>query len=430
MLINDHLQDIESRLGNGEFMRPDYAKYSFRQIPALVELLLRVHSGDHPFGKTVLDRVSPNPKNVVTLMIDGFGYNQWLKYGEQHPFLNRVLERGNLMPITALFPSTTSASVTTINSGLTPQEHGLMEWNLYMRELDEIITTLPFMSMRKDAQPDELAGRGVDASILFDGTSLHTRLKNNGIASHVVLRDSYAQSAYSKVSQAGADVISYSSSSDMMVLLRNKLASVQGKAYFYVYWDAVDHMCHVHEPHSECYLAELNSFTHMLQTEFLDKVDCKTAEETVLLVTADHGHVPMYPDQTIYLNDIPELEEMLAVSLAGKTIYPYGSPRDVFLQVKEDRLDDALELLSKQLSGKATVQKSQEEADKGLFGIGNEHPEFRHRIGNVLILPHENQTVWYQHSGHDRSKLRGMHGGMSREEMLTVLGFANLSDLL
>jgi hypothetical protein len=430
MIIKDHLQDIESRLGDEHFLRPDYEKFSFAQIPALVELLLGTRQDEHTFADIVTKSVNPDPQNVILLMIDGFGYNQWLKYGERYPFLSRVLEKGNLMPITALFPSTTAASVTTISSGLTPQEHGLIEWHLYLEELDEVIVTLPFMPLAKKARADQLAERGVDPKVLFDGTSLHTQFKEQGVASHVMLRDSYAHSAYSKVSQAGANVIPYSSSSDMTVLLRQQLAAATGKSYFYVYWDGVDHMSHDYEPHSEAYLAELNSLTHMLQTEFLDKVDRKTAADTVLLLTADHGHVVMKPEETIYLNQWPEVDEALAKSPAGKTIYPWGNTRDVFLKVADDRVNATTEFLSEKLAGKADVVNTQDQADKGLFGTGQEHPQFRKRIGNVLVLPYEGHTIWYQHPGQDKSDLRGMHGGLSREEMITVLGFAKLDDLI
>ncbi|MEX1997915.1 MAG: alkaline phosphatase family protein [Candidatus Andersenbacteria bacterium] len=430
MIIKDHLQDIEARLGDSHFLRPDYGGYSFAQIPALVELLLGTKQGNHPFTDTVFKHVNPQPQNVIVFLIDGFGYNQWLKYGERYPFLSRVLEKGNLMPITSLFPSTTAASVTTISSGLTPQEHGLMEWHLYMEELDEIIVTLPFMPLAKKARVDELAERGVDPQVLFSGTSLHTRLSSHGVASHVMLRNTYANSAYSKVSQAGATVIPYSSSSDMMVLLRQHLAAAQGKSYFYVYWDAVDHMSHEYEPHSEAYLSELNSLTHLLQTELLEKVDHQVAENTVLLVTADHGHVVMKPEETIYLNQWPEVTEALATSAAGRTIYPWGNTRDVFLKFAEDKVDGMVDFLTEKLDGKARIVRSQEEADKGLFGLGQEHLQFRKRIGNALILPYEGYTVWYQHPGLDKSDLRGMHGGLSREEMLTVLGFINLDELI
>ena len=122
--------------------------------------------------------------------------------------------------------------------------------------------------------------------------------------------------------------------------------------------------------------------------------------------------------------------ESLAKSPAGKAIHPWGNTRDVFLKVRDGAVDRVISFLSEKLKGKARVVRSQEEADRGLFGMGAEHPQFRKRIGNLLILPYEEYTVWYQHPGREKSKHRGMHGGLSREEMLTVLACANLSDLL
>lgn len=431
MILTDCLTDIKTRCNDGEFLRPDYARYSFAQIPSFVEVLLGTRKqDDHPLAETLLRRVSSRPQNVVLLLIDGFGYNQWLQYANRHPFFNRMLEHGALMPITALFPSTTAASVTTINSGLTPQEHGLIEWHLYLEELDEIIYTLPFTTLDAKDQPDSLRKRGVDPRVLFSGTSLYTRLGDRGVSSHAFLRDRYAGSAYSSVAQTGTNVIRYSSAPDMLVHLRQQLAAAKQRSYFYVYWDEVDHLSHTYEPHSEPYLAELNGLSHLLQTEFLDKVDRHAAERTVFLVTADHGHVVMKPNETIYLNQWPEVTEALAKSPAGKTIHPWGNARDVFLKVRDDAVDGVISFLSDKLAGKARVVRSQEEADSGLFGIGKEHPQFRKRIGNVLVLPYEEYAVWYQYPGHEKSKHRGMHGGLSREEMLTVLGFATLSDLL
>ncbi len=431
MILNNYLADIKSRCSDGPFLRPDYSRYSFSQIPSLIENILGVDNNVHPFADIVFRHIKRKPQKVILLLIDGFGYNQFLKYAERYLFLNRLIERGVLMPLTALFPSTTAASITTINSGLTPQEHGLIEWHLYLDEIDKTIESLPFRPLVKNATDDQLTEDGVDPAILFNGQSIHHRLSDNKIASYVVLHKAYVNSTYSaRVYQTGATIIPFNSSSDMAVLLRHKLSAVKSRSYFYVYWGGLDHMSHTYEPHSDQYLAELNSLSHLLQSELLDKIDQETAKDTVLLVTADHGHIPMYPDETIYINSFPEVVDALAVSPAGNKILPWGSPRDVFLRVKEEQLDKMIDTLIKRLAGKAAVLKSQEEADRGLFGTGCEHPQFRKRIGNILILPYENHTVWYQYPGLDKFNKRGMHGGLTPEEMVIPLLFVSLSDLL
>lgn len=411
-------------------IRPDYRTLGFAQIPSAVEILLGIRrQDDHPFGSILHRYLHPEIKNVILLLIDGFGYHQLKRYSKC-PFIERLEKRGDIVPISTLFPSTTAASVTTINSGLTPQEHGLMEWRLYMEEVDGIVVTLPF-HLYGDSRNNSLTKIGVSPEILFSGESLHTRLHNRGMKTHSILHHSYAESPYSKISQKHSDIVEYVDASDMVVQLRERLKNNRSSAYFYVYYDILDQMCHRYGPHSDAHRASINGLMHLLKTELLDKADRRAAEKTVLIVTADHGHVRMDSNTTIYLNQCPDLDDAFAVSpVSGKPILPWGSPRDVFMKVKEDRVDETIASLHRFLDGRAAVLKSQEEADNGLFGIGTEHAQFRSRIGNILIVPYEDETVWYMHPGFDRMIRRGMHGGMSPEEMTTYFGIARLSDLL
>ena len=58
--------------------------------------------------------------------------------------LRRVARDGVLTPISALFPSTTSASVTTLNLGVPPARHGIYEWYMYVPAYGEVVQSLPF----------------------------------------------------------------------------------------------------------------------------------------------------------------------------------------------------------------------------------------------------------------------------------------------
>ena len=230
MILDEHLPDLESRLTDGPFLRPDYRGYNFMQIPGLVDSLFGIEDVGCPFGGEVLPRVVERPQNVILLMIDGFGYSHWLRYGERYPFLRSVLGQGSLMPLTAVFPSTTSASVTALGSGLTPQQHGLMEWHLYVEELDEVIVTLPFKSMDSGAPPDELAARGVDPRLLFRGESHATRLRRHGIVPHSFLGRAYAGGSITSLVHAGAEVHGYGSPAELVVMLREEMLTVLGFA--------------------------------------------------------------------------------------------------------------------------------------------------------------------------------------------------------
>lgn len=400
-------------------LRPQYRNLSFSNIPSAVQYLL----GTEPSTplSPLLDTIGITPMNtkkVVLFLLDGFGYRQWTRYVDRYSYLRRCTERGLVAPVTAVFPSTTSAALTTINSGLTPQEHGLLEWTVYMEELGYPINTLPFTSADPQDHGRSLASE-VDPRILFDGKTLYEALSEHKIPSFAFTHAGITGTPYATISQRGASRIAHKNASDMLVNLRQMVKRVKGPAYFYVYWDLIDAISHLYGPHSEQYLAELNSLFHLMETEFVDKLDADTARDLTILMTADHGHININPEETLFLNDFPEVMNSLRTGVNGRKILPWGSSRDSFLAIEPNKIEQIYKFLTERLKGIALVLKSQEALASGLFGHGNLHPRFRSRIGDLMILPHENATVFFEYSaGGKMFSKRGMHGGLSPDEML------------
>jgi hypothetical protein len=147
------------------------------------------------------------------------------------------------------------------------------------------------------------------------------------------------------------------------------------------------------------------------------------------MVTADHGHINVSPRDTLYLNRYPRLVRNLQVSHAGKPILPWGSPRDVFLRVQEERLPETAAWLTKRLAGKATVMTSAEALQRQFFGVGQLHKRFKQRVGNLLILPDRDYLIWFEHLKGKKFGLQGVHGGLRPDEMLIPLATAHLAAL-
>jgi len=108
---------------------------------------------------------------------------------------------------------------------------------------------------------------------------------------------------------------------------------------------------------------------------------------------------------------------------------PTGSPRDVFLHIEQDRLEEIYDFLSKKFDGKAKIMMAEDAISLNLFGIGKPTSEFKDRIGNLLILPYRNNTIWFEHIKGKKFDSLGHHGGLSKNEMLVPFALANLSDL-
>jgi predicted AlkP superfamily pyrophosphatase or phosphodiesterase len=429
MILAEIQRYIEDRV-QGDVLYPCYESYCLAKLPSVVLALLGIPQPEHALLKIVQDAVADHhpPTKVVLLLIDGFGWHQWVRYAERYAFFNRVTARGVVAPLTTVFPSTTAAALTSIHSGLTPQEHGLPEWWVYFDELDTIAASLPFTPMGARGR-DKLLEAGVKPSILFQGKTIYQTLAKAQIPSFTFIRDAYARSAYSSLVHRGSVTIPFINSSDLLVNLRQKLLQISGPAYFFVYWDAVDAIAHTYGPHTEQYHAELSGFSYLLQRELLDKMPAHTAADVLLMVTADHGHINASPRHTLYLNRYPKLVRSLQISHAGKRILPWGSPRDVFLRVEEEGLPEIAAWLTKRLAGKATVITSAEALQRQFFGVGHLHKRFKQRVGNLLILPDRDYLIWFEHLKGRKFRLQGVHGGLRPDEMLIPLATASLAAL-
>jgi hypothetical protein len=161
----------------------------------------------------------------------------------------------------------------------------------------------------------------------------------------------------------------------------------------------------------------------------VQKLESKTAEETLLLVTADHGGLNVKPEETTYLNCLPKAILNMQVGKNRKTILPIGGPRELFLHIKEEKLAETKEWLVQKIGSKAQIIETKEAAEKRLFGLGIPEREVFERTGNLMILPYGNETVWFENSESGKISFLGQHGGLHEEEMLVPFAITKLSDL-
>ncbi len=432
-MLLKHIEQEILKGQKGEFIYPRYKDFCFSNIPSSVLYLFGQQKTSPLSG--ILDKAEVFPKKnqkIVLILLDAFGYTQWLKYAARYEFLNRLTKKGVLAPLTSVFPSTTSAALTTLFSGLTPQEHGLPEWRVYFEEIDKIAVTLPFAPFTEKGEncPDKLLEMGVNPKILFHGRTTFQTLAKAKIPCFTFTNKAYAHSAYSKTVQKGSAVVPFLHASDLIVNLRQKVNATPAPAFFSAYWAGVDSISHTYGPHSEQYLAELNWLCQMLQKEFMEKINKKQAQETVLLVTADHGQIERNPRDTIYLNQYPEVEGSFRHGKNGDAILPWGSHRNMMLAVKKEKLSSTFAFLTDLLKGKAAVMYTKDMIKQGLFGQDALHKKFKSRVGDIAIVSRGRNTVWYKHWKGEKNRHFGSHGGLSPEEMLVPFAAARMSDLL
>jgi hypothetical protein len=81
-----------------------------------------------------------------------------------------------------------------------------------------------------------------------------------------------------------------------------------------------------------------------------------------------------------------------------------------------------LRLLGRELGDTALVMTVDAALEEGLFGPRPVCEELRRRLGDILILPRLGHFVWWCERGVLVNTFNGHHGGLTAEEVITVLG--------
>lgn len=427
---------IRYKMLNEQFVYPQYDGRSlYNVVPTIFNLFGIVNRRKSlPIG--LFKKYINKNNKIIFFLIDGFGFNHCETFSKELEFLKHLASKGNVFSITSIFPSTTASCLTTLATGLAPCEHGLFEWNMYIKEIDRVIQTLPFCEAGKNAKNESLKKEGVSPNILLEKgikTTFQLLSKNN-VGSYVFLHQSIANSTYSLLVSQGAVIVPYATIFDLFPQIIKVLNSEKGPAFLDVYFADIDSAEHKFGPYSKEHILELKIFFEELGSGFIKSFNKETARNITAIITSDHGQIPIDPKKTIYLNRDKKTAKSFTLSRNGKPVLPWGSPRDVFLAIADDKKEEVFAYLINKYKNTAKIMKTEEAIKMGLFGPpdGGVKPSrrFLERVGDVLILPYGGETIWYEHVKGDLLEFLGHHGGLSKEEMLVPFGIARLEDLL
>jgi predicted AlkP superfamily pyrophosphatase or phosphodiesterase len=218
----------------------------------------------------------------------------------------------------------------------------------------------------------------------------------------------------------GAELRSFKTLSEALINVGLLLERQSQPTYIYLYFDRIDMLAHDYGPTAPQTEAEIETFLLMMEYYFERLFKGK---RILFLMTADHGQTEIDPQTTVFLNTNPRfagMERFLKTNQKGQLLVPAGSPRDMFLYIKEELLEEAQAFLAPKLEGNADLVRTETLIESGYFG-----PEvssrLRERVGNLVILPYRYESVWWYEKGKFEQRFYGHHGGLTPEEMETIL---------
>jgi predicted AlkP superfamily pyrophosphatase or phosphodiesterase len=413
MINQNSVEAVNASRLNAHFVKPLYDSYCFANIPALIRYAL-TGEGQPDFPDDVLGHLPRRYKKVILLFIDAFGWRFFSPWQDRSPFLKRFAERGVVSKITSQFPSTTTAHITALHTGLPVGQSGAFEWFYYEPLVDRIIAPMLF-SFAGDRERETLLQTGIAPESFYPPQSFYHDLAAQGVKSTLIQYHEYAHSAYLKSTLSGTTSLAYKSLSEALSLLSDAVNSADGPAYFFLGIDMIDSLCHQYGPHSARLEAEIETTLYALEQHLYQHI--ADSDDTLLLVTADHGQTAVSPGALIALSETtPALEAMIQRNRQGDLLVPAGSSRDMFLYIEPRYLTEAHSLLTESLAGRAEVYRTDDLIAQGFFGSVSDR--FRERVGNLVALPYSGYMVWWKRS---HPQFYGHHGGLTADEMETIL---------
>jgi len=360
-----------------EPVRPDYAGPNVRGlIPAL---LAPAHAPMPAWMPTVVAEA----RQVVLLVLDGLGWEQLQARRALAPTLTSMTGRA----ITTVAPSTTATALTSITTGLTPGEHGLIGYRIDIA--GEVLNVLRWSTPTTH-----------DARRAIEPRRLQPFEPFLGAGPPVVSKIELEQSAFSEAHMRGVRPRGWRVMSNIPVLIRRQLAA--GERFVYAYYEGVDKTAHEHG-FGEFYDAEVRAVDRLV-ADLLAVLPPGTA----LLVTADHGQVDVGPR---LVDPAPAVKAL--------TRSQSGEGRFRWLHARHGATDDLLATATEAHGDVAWVVSRNQTIDEGWFGPVVS-PPVAARLGDVALVARD-PISFHDPADSGPFQLVCRHGSLTAAEMLVPL---------
>lgn len=318
-----------------------------------------------------------NYKNIVIMLFDGLGVSAIKEHLPENSFLRKHLVCG----ISSVFPSTTVAATVTAMTGLSPAEHGWLGWDLYFEEIGENVAVFR-NSLQKNGKPAadyNVAWRYIPYKDIFKQIE---EINGKGTA--------FCVSPFSKYR---------SKSVHNICKTVKRLTRKRKKKYIYTYWYQPDKAMHGYGVKSQQAHEQI-----LLINNEVERL-CKRLKNTLVIVTADHGHCDSV---NYYLEDYPALSQML------KTPPSIEPSRALSFFVKEGMLEKFRNEFNSHFGDDFILMTKEEVFEKNIFGFGKPHLRTYGFVGDFLAIATGEKSLFIER---EERNFIGVHAGLTEEEM-------------
>jgi predicted AlkP superfamily pyrophosphatase or phosphodiesterase len=319
---------------------------------------------------------------LVLLVLDGLGWDQLEDRRQIAPTIAGMFGG----PITTVAPTTTSTALSSITTGLTPGEHGLIGYRIVLG--GEVVNLLRW------------SVNGDDRRRVYPPADIQRFPAFLGHRVPVVTPLELCSTAFSEAHMRGATPVGWRATSSMSVEVARLLA--EGERFVYAYYGGVDKIAH-ERGFGPYYDAELRDADRLVG-DLLDSLPPGAA----LLITADHGQVHV-------------ADNIVAVNQAVRSLCTMqsGEGRFRWLHARRGAVDELYAAASEQFGDVAWVRRRDSLIADGWFGPVVP-PDVANRLGDVAVVARADVSF---HDPDDTGpfELVCRHGSMTPAEVYVPL---------
>ncbi|MDE0187938.1 MAG: alkaline phosphatase family protein [bacterium] len=355
-----------------ERIGPAYAGNNLVNLVAELERRLTGHSPTRGL-RSDLAALIPDARNYLLMVFDGLGAGQ-LAHAEAS-----ALAESRRAVLEAPFPTTTTVGLSSICTGLTPLQHGVIGYRQWMPDIQKVVSLLRWT---------DLSGQHVryDTASFLPAPNLWERLSGRQARGMVVQPTAFFDTPLTRMLYRGAEMRGYFSPSevDPAYLFTGSKGTLA-----MVYYHAVDVAAHEAGQPSESYRLAMAG-ADRLWARLADRLP----PDTVMVGASDHGHC-----------DLPETGKFILEKTDTEGLRWWGDSRALMLSGESERIDALAEKTGSRVIAAHVLRT--------WLGRGRPHPDLKSRMPDALLLARYDTGIFPR--GMDTRKT-GHHGGLTPAE--------------
>lgn len=372
-----------------EIRYPDYNN----SILNLITSILKYYNveTEHDSLEILDEKLENKYRNIVLIVLDGMGEHILKSISPNGYFM-----KNNIKCLTSVFPSTTTAALTTYYSGKPPFESGWIAWSQYFKEYGRAIDML---SHKESYLKEDISKAKINVfESVVNYEPIFNRIENA-----------------SKETKAYEITPEYSDRRSKRSLRANNLTEIcdniklicknkDENNFIFAYSDNPDGLLHKYG----CTSQEAKEMVIDAEKQ-IQQLREELPKDTLIIISADHGHKDI--TKSYDLLEYPQIQDCLIMPASLES-------RAVAFWVKEDKKKEFEKLFNKEFSEDFLLLSKEEVLKKHILGYGEKHRKIDDFIGDYLAISISNSIIRLQtYLADGKPVKKSTHCGLTKEEM-------------